>query len=107
MARPISRSCGIMISPGLDRLSRNRAKCAGMVLPVMGNQNPAALCRFVKDVGIWYTDNPCRAGILEIDAPLTAAKAKNDLVVEVCVSLEPRPHALGLGAPCRAASSFE
>jgi hypothetical protein len=37
-------------------------------------------------------------GILEIDGWLTAAKAENDLVVEVSVSLEPRPHALVLGA---------
>jgi len=69
--------------------------------------NPAEIGRFAEDVGIWQTNNPCRAGVLEIDGPLAAAHAKNDLLVEVCVSLEPRRHARGLGAPCRAASSLE
>jgi hypothetical protein len=27
----------------------------------------------VEDIGIWYADNPSRAGILEIDYRLTAA----------------------------------
>ena len=73
----------------------------------MRNQNPPEIGRFVEDVGIWYTDNPRRVGIPEINGPLTAAQAKNDLLVEVFVSLKPRPHALGLCAPHRAASSLE
>jgi hypothetical protein len=53
----------------------------------------------VEDIGVWYADNPSSVQIREIDHRLTAAQAKNDLLDEVCVSLETRPHALGLGAP--------
>jgi hypothetical protein len=60
-----------------------------------------------ENIGIWHADNTSRAGILEIDRGLTAAQAKNDLLVEVCISQESRPHALELGAPFRAASSLE
>lgn len=73
----------------------------------MRNQNAPEIGGFVEDVAIWQTGNPCRAGILEIDAWLTVPHAKNNLLVEVCVSLKPWPHALGLGAPWRAASSLE
>jgi hypothetical protein len=73
----------------------------------MRNQNPPEIRRFAEDIGIWHTDDPSRVGIVEIDGRLTAAQAKNDLLIAVCVSLEPRPHAVGLGAPDRAASSLE
>ena len=53
----------------------------------------------VEDIGVWYADNPSSVRIREINHRLTAAQAKNDLLVEVCVSLETRLHALGLGAP--------
>ena len=76
-------------------------------LAVMRNQNPPQIGCFVENIGIWHADNAARAGILEIDRGLTSAQAKNDLLVEVCVSQEPRPHALELGAPFRAASSLE
>ena len=72
----------------------------------MRNQNPPEIGRFVEDVAIWCTDNPCGVRIPEINGPLAAAQAKDDLLVEVRVSLKPRPHALGLCAPCRAASSL-
>jgi hypothetical protein len=62
---------------------------------------------FVENIGIWHADNASRAGILEIDRGLTAAQAKNYLLVEICISQEPRPHVLELGAPFRAASSLE
>ena len=42
-------------------------------LAVMRNQNPPGTGCQVEDVGIWYADNPSRAGILEIDYRLTAA----------------------------------
>ena len=76
-------------------------------LAVMRNQNPPEIGCFAEDIGIWHADNPSRVCIFEIDCRLTAAQAKNDLLVEVCVSLKPRPHVLGLGAPYRAASSLE
>ena len=107
MARPMSRSWGTMISPGLERLSRNPRKVCRHGLAIVRDQNPPEIGRFVEDVGIWYTDNPRRVGIPENNGPLTAAQPKNDLLVEVFVSLKPRPHALGLCAPCRAASSLE
>src|ERR1035438_2238939 len=66
---------------------------------VMRDQNPPEIGCFVEDIGIRHADNPSRAGIREIDYRLTAAQAKNDLLVEVRISLEPRPHALELGAP--------
>ena len=73
----------------------------------MGNQNPPEIRRLAEDIGIWHTHDPSRMGILKIDGRLAAAQAKNDLLIAVCVSLEARPHALGLGAPVRAASSLE
>jgi hypothetical protein len=73
----------------------------------MGNQNASKIGGFVKHVGIRQADNPSRAGIPEVDCGLTATETQNYLLVEVCVSLEPRPHALGLRAPFRAASSLE
>ena len=73
----------------------------------MRNQYPPEIGCLVEDIGIWQADNPARAGILEIDHRLTAAQAKNYLLVEICISLEPRPHALGLGTLFRAASSLE
>jgi hypothetical protein len=66
---------------------------------VMRDHNPPEIGCSVEDIGIWHADNPSRASIHEIDYRLTAAQAKNDLLVEVRISLEPRPHALGLGAP--------
>jgi hypothetical protein len=73
----------------------------------MRNQDPAKIGCSVNDVWVWYTDDPCRVGILKIDGPLMAAQATNGLLVEVGVSLESRPHALGVVAPWRAASSLE
>jgi hypothetical protein len=70
----------------------------------MGDENPPEIGRFMENIGIWHADNPSRTGIHEIDYRLTAV---NDLLVEVRIRLEPRPHALGLGAPYRAASSLE
>jgi len=58
----------------------------GHGLAVMRNQNPPDIGSFVEDGGVWYTDNACRAGVLEIDRSLTAAQTKNDLVVEVSVA---------------------
>ena len=74
---------------------------------VMRNQDPPEIGCLVEDIGIREADNPARAGVPEIDRRLTAAQAKNDLLVEIRIGLEPRPHALGLGAPYRAASSLE
>jgi hypothetical protein len=73
----------------------------------MRNQNPPQIGCSVENIGIGHADNASRAGILEIDCGLTSAQAKNDLLIEVCISQEPRPHALELGAPFRAASSLE
>jgi hypothetical protein len=75
--------------PGLRGSSRTRSLRDG-ISHIRDTNRPT------WTVGIWYTDNPCRVGM-----------AQNDLLVEVSVSLEPRPHALGLGAPCRADSSLE
>jgi hypothetical protein len=45
----------------------------------MRNQNPPEVGRFVEDVRIRKTDNPCRQGIRKIDGPLAAAQAKDNL----------------------------
>jgi hypothetical protein len=74
---------------------------------VMRNQNPPQIGCFVEDIGVWCADNPSSVRIHEIGRRLTAAQAQDDFLVEVRVSLETRPHALGLGAPCRAVSSLE
>ena len=66
---------------------------------VMRNQNPPQIGCFVEDIGVWCADNPSSVRIHEIGRRLTAAQAQDDFLVEVRVSLEPRPHAPGAWRP--------
>ena len=75
-------------------------------LSVMRNQDSAERGSSMKNHGIGNTDHAARVRVLEVDRRLAPPQTKNDFLVKVRVSLEPRSHAVGLGAPWRAASSF-
>jgi len=86
-----------MMIPGLDRVSRKCAKYPGMVFlfSIVRNENPTRIRSDGDYVGVRKTDNAAIACGKEIDGWLPAAKAYDNLVVEVRVGQELRPHAEG------------
>lgn len=81
--------------PGLDRVSRNRAKCPGIVfLSCETRIRPDSAATPIAS-GSGQADNAAFMGAEEIDRWLPSAKAESDLVVEIGIRQKSRPHARG------------
>jgi hypothetical protein len=61
----------------------------------MRNQNTTRFRSGADYVGVGQTDNTAIMGTHEIDRWLPAAKANDDLMVEICIRQKSRRHALG------------
>jgi hypothetical protein len=78
----------------------------GHGLAIMGNQNPFRFRRDPEHVRIAKADNTALMSAQDIDQRFPPAQAQDDLVVEIGVRQESRPHAVGVGVLLRASASF-
>lgn len=72
----------------------------------MRHENPPYICGNTKDFGIRYANDTAIDGTKKINGGLAAAKANDNLMIEVCIGQEARPHGRTEGVCARTSAIF-